>query len=352
MPATRSAARGPRGGGTASWVQKHKLGAAAISVATVLIALGAWLFPKNASAPPAIILVPDVVGVQFAQAEALLRNEGLVALRKSGRATEDPGTVLEQTPAAGMEAQKGQKVALVVAIKKPTLHVPDVTGLDVVAGERMLRDADLLPVITGRTERADVDPDTILEQDPPGGAEAARGGKVLLILSKKPPASARLVLVNVAVVKHGSQTADVDITVRNDGGQTAVITGVDLVITRHNEYTQSGPLPSSATYDVGLPAPETAALPVVVRVNVSQTVDPLGPGAVDRFALRISPNGSSAIGHIYAFRVVVKEGHSAHSWGHTFTVSLMGSLRMAAPPPTNSVPTTSVAPPPPTIVAP
>ena len=73
------------------------------------------------SAPPAIVSVPDVVGLDAPTAEQRLRQAGF-GVRSVSRDTTDPaedGIVLEQRPVGGGRAPRGSQVTLTVGALTP-----------------------------------------------------------------------------------------------------------------------------------------------------------------------------------------------------------------------------------------
>jgi hypothetical protein len=77
------------------------------------------------SAAAAMVPVPDVVGAPAAEARRTLTGAGLT-VREQRRTvvTEEPGTVLEITPAAGTSVPVGSEVVIVVATRPPRSSAP------------------------------------------------------------------------------------------------------------------------------------------------------------------------------------------------------------------------------------
>ena len=101
--------------------------------------------------------------------------------------TADPGTVVAQAPAGGELVNEGSTVQINVSKGLEPLDVPNVIGqqYDNAAGQ-----------LQGRgfaVARRDVDSsqpkDTVIDQQPKGGSELARGGTVTLYVSKGPKES-------------------------------------------------------------------------------------------------------------------------------------------------------------------
>jgi len=101
--------------------------------------------------------------------------------------TADPGTVVAQAPVGGELVNEGSTVQINVSKGLEPLDVPNVIGqqYDSAAGQ-----------LQGRgfaVARRDVDSsqpkDTVIDQQPKGGSELARGGTVTLYVSKGPKES-------------------------------------------------------------------------------------------------------------------------------------------------------------------
>lgn len=75
--------------------------------------------------------VPNVAGLQYEEADKKLAAVGLKARRSPGRPdpTTPKGVVLEQDPRAGLRAEEGTTVTLVVSTGQQIVAVPPVVGL-------------------------------------------------------------------------------------------------------------------------------------------------------------------------------------------------------------------------------
>ncbi|MBT2390269.1 Stk1 family PASTA domain-containing Ser/Thr kinase [Streptomyces sp. ISL-1] len=127
--------------------------------------------------------VPDVREKSLASArEQLSGKEFKVEVRET-ESDEDPGTVLEQDPKGGTEAEKGSTVTLTVA-KQSKIDVPPVVGQQFDAAKGQLETLEFT------VARVDVDSDQpagqVVKQSPEGGQKAAKGTQVTLEVSKGP----------------------------------------------------------------------------------------------------------------------------------------------------------------------
>jgi len=128
--------------------------------------------------------VPDVMGKSRDSAIAELTRAKLKFKLLQVFSTEDAGTVVAQQPRGGVIVDQGSIVHINVSKGLQPLQVPDVRGqlYDNAAGQ--------LPGGGFAVARRDVESaqpkDTVIDQNPAGGASLARGGTVTLFVSKGP----------------------------------------------------------------------------------------------------------------------------------------------------------------------
>jgi serine/threonine-protein kinase len=138
----------------------------------------------NVSSGPAAVSVPDVIGLQYADAKASLENEGFSVQRRDVDSDEDAGTVVDQSPSGS--AKPGSTITLSVSKGPTTEEVPDVTNQDEASARSALRAAGF----TVRVQTEDVtDPaleGIVLAQDPTGGEQAEKGAIVLITVGRLP----------------------------------------------------------------------------------------------------------------------------------------------------------------------
>ena len=136
---------------------------------------------------PPRVEVPNVVGRSRDDAIALLTQAELKAKPREVFSTEEPGTVIAQFPLPGRTVLQGSNVQINISKGVQPLTVPNVVGqqYDSAAGQ-----------LQGRgfaVARRDVDSgqpvDTVIDQQPKGGGSLARGGTVILFVSKGPAES-------------------------------------------------------------------------------------------------------------------------------------------------------------------
>jgi serine/threonine-protein kinase len=141
---------------------------------------GWWLGGRWAATPP-------TAGLTQSQAEAAIREAGLVPRTSTGHSDTVPvGLIMQTDPQAGVEQLRGSEVALVVSAGKPT--VPDIrAGTDVANATAAIEQADLTAVVGTDQEFDDVVPvGAVLRIDPAAGTELAVNAEVTLIVSAGP----------------------------------------------------------------------------------------------------------------------------------------------------------------------
>jgi eukaryotic-like serine/threonine-protein kinase len=139
------------------------------------------------STGPPKVEVPNVKGRSRDDAIAAIVGAKLKPKVREVFNKADPGTVVAQAPAGGELVNEGSTVQINVSKGLEPLDVPNVIGqqYDSAAGQ-----------LQGRgfaVARRDVDSsqpkDTVIDQQPKGGSELARGGTVILYVSKGPKES-------------------------------------------------------------------------------------------------------------------------------------------------------------------
>ena len=150
------------------------------------IAEGATIQLEVAKARPEVqrIAVPDVVGSSAESARSELRGAGLRVRSVSVASQEPAGTVIAQSPRAGVELREGATVKLTVSTGPTTIDVPDVTGLDEASAILELERAGFqVRVIDESIEDAAQD-GVVLRQSPVAGSSAQDGEAVTITVGR------------------------------------------------------------------------------------------------------------------------------------------------------------------------
>ena len=128
---------------------------------------------------PAGVAVPDVSGLKQAAANSTLVNAGFVVKVVSQSSTSvAKGTVIDQNPSAGVNAQSGATVSITVSTGPSTASVPDVIGKTQASAVNALTSAGFLTQVilqTGGGTSGDV-----IDQSPASGTKAATGSTVAI----------------------------------------------------------------------------------------------------------------------------------------------------------------------------
>jgi beta-lactam-binding protein with PASTA domain len=144
------------------------------------------------SAGPAgtvLVTVPGVVGQIQADAEAAIVAAGLTATVTTAFSdTVVAGTVINQSPAGGVEAAEGSVISLVVSSGPAPafILVPDVTGLTQANAESAVSNASLSVGTISTASSATVAAGNVISQTPAAGSEVAAGSTVDLLVSTGP----------------------------------------------------------------------------------------------------------------------------------------------------------------------
>jgi len=144
----------------------------------VLVGLGLfWYFTREDTKP-----VPDVTGSTLEQALTRLQEEGFKVAVQRGNSTAPEGTVYDQDPSAGDDAEEGSTVTVSVSEGPATAAVPDVVGSTEDDARSTLDDAgfevNAVQVFSQQPEG------TVVAQNPPGGQDAQAGSEVRINVSK------------------------------------------------------------------------------------------------------------------------------------------------------------------------
>jgi serine/threonine-protein kinase len=139
----------------------------------------------NVSRGPEQVEVPDVTGESQENARSALEGAGLrvgkITREESGEA---PGTVIEQSPAAGQQVDKGAAVDLTVA--EPTA-IPDVVDLTEEEAQAELEDAGFEVTVRDQAITDPAQEGIVLEQSPSAGEERRQGSRVTIIVGRAAP---------------------------------------------------------------------------------------------------------------------------------------------------------------------
>ena len=138
--------------------------------------------------PQPVVVVPPIVGLPRASAEAALLAAGLTVgvFTEEYSDTVPAGIVISQNPAAGVEVLLGAAVGAAVSLGPQPVPVPDVTGLPRADAEAALAAAGFTVGTVTEATDPEVDAGSVVSQNPEGGVEAVPGTPVDLVVSLGP----------------------------------------------------------------------------------------------------------------------------------------------------------------------
>ncbi|MEU9033695.1 Stk1 family PASTA domain-containing Ser/Thr kinase [Streptomyces sp. NPDC048352] len=148
---------------------------------------------KVSSGAPKVPVI-DVVRLKFEDAEGKLKAKKFQVEKKlveSDNAT--PGTVLDQSPKSGTEADQGSVVTLQVAKEIAKGVVPNLKGLNKAAAAKALADAKLKLGSTTEVDSPGAAPQTVVQQQYEPGIELAKDTPVNVSISKAAAATPTVV---------------------------------------------------------------------------------------------------------------------------------------------------------------
>lgn len=189
------------------------------STVTVTISAGA---PK--------VPVPSVVNLTYEQAEAALKEKGFQVDRKPQESDRAAGTVLEQNPKSGGEAEKNSLVTLTVAKEISKSEVPDLKGKPKDVATKLLTDAKLRLGSVTEIDFPGAAPGTVVEQQYAPGQQLEVNKTVNITVAK---ASTQTVVPNftgrtVAQYKDDLRRANLKVgIVAGPTDDNAIVVGTD-----------------------------------------------------------------------------------------------------------------------------
>jgi beta-lactam-binding protein with PASTA domain/predicted Ser/Thr protein kinase len=133
-----------------------------------------------------LVTVPNVVGDKRSEAITELEDAGLKATITPVPAaddTQEPGTVLEQDPAAGDEVDRGTNVDLTIVEAPDQVAIPHLEGSSLEEAQAALIDLGLEPAGPVEEPSDTVDEGSVTRTDPSSGEEVEPGSTVTIFVS-------------------------------------------------------------------------------------------------------------------------------------------------------------------------
>ena len=180
------------------WRLRHLL---AVLLPIVIVAGGVGAFVVVTDHPPTAP-VPEVVNRDVFSAIAALRDAKFEVVQ---RFVDDPtpgGTVLDQRPGSGRDAEEGSRV--VITVSRVQAMVPRVPGLMLDAAKTRLQTVGFVNVTIREEDHDDELPGTVLRSEPVQGLRSDKTAEVVLVVARDPYVQ---VPVEVVGADEGTATA-------------------------------------------------------------------------------------------------------------------------------------------------
>jgi beta-lactam-binding protein with PASTA domain/tRNA A-37 threonylcarbamoyl transferase component Bud32 len=183
-----------RGGGAGAW------GWAAAILALLLLVAGAvliFLFLNrsgggvalpSSSPTPVPVAVPDLVGLQFQQAETVARAAGLRVSVEGTELTDQfpENTVTAQRPERGTMVAPGGDIFVTIATTKQTVTVPDLRNMSEAQALAEIQRAELQAGTKTQAYDTQIARGAVVSTNPRAGAEVAKGTAIDYVVSRGP----------------------------------------------------------------------------------------------------------------------------------------------------------------------
>lgn len=182
---------------------------------------------------PQLIKIPDFVGSSLREALVEMDNLSLNSgdIQYIFRLSEEPGTVINQIPAAGAEVEKGSEVTLFVSRGERDISVrmPDLTGLTQNEAFTMIRERGLnIGQVSVKNSKRFAE-GQVISQSVKAGEYLPKGIAVDFVISKGSADSTNgndFHLNRISVNVSGSNSKEVKIMVEDDNGEDVVYQAV------------------------------------------------------------------------------------------------------------------------------
>ena len=181
---------------------------------------------------PQLIEIPDFIGNSLREALIDLDNLSLNSgdIQYIFRLSEEPGTVINQIPAAGAEVEKGSEITLFVSRGERDISVrmPDLTGLTQSEAFNLIRESGLnIGQVSVESSERFAD-GQVISQSVRAGEYLPRGIAVDFVISRGSESDSNedYHLNRISVNVTGSESREVRIVIEDDNGQDQVYQAV------------------------------------------------------------------------------------------------------------------------------
>jgi serine/threonine-protein kinase len=135
---------------------------------------------------PQLVAIPSVIGLSQQAARERLRRAGFkVDVRRVFDDEVEEGKVIDQSPAADIELEKGQTVTITVSRGPELVPIPAVAGQEAETATATLQNLGF-EVITSEEFSTEVPEGDVIRTEPPAGQSLPKGSEVTLVVSKGP----------------------------------------------------------------------------------------------------------------------------------------------------------------------
>jgi len=147
-------------------------------IAALILALAALAFFLTR---PDDVLVPGVTGLPEAEAQIALQDAGFEVEIERLENTQVEGTVIEQDPGGGDEAEEGSVVTIIVSLGPGTVAIPKVAGLKLADAERKLDNAGFETDVEEQASSS-VAKGKVISSQPAEGTQTVPGETVVTLI--------------------------------------------------------------------------------------------------------------------------------------------------------------------------
>jgi beta-lactam-binding protein with PASTA domain len=137
------------------------------------------------------VKVPDVTNLRAGDAQSRLAERGLgIRIEDRVYSAQPRDSVIRQSPKPGECVRTAQRVHVVISLGTQARPVPDLVGKSARSARIGLLEAGMQLGHVSSVHFEGIDPDTVLEQDPPGSAESTHSPRMDLLISLGPAEAA------------------------------------------------------------------------------------------------------------------------------------------------------------------
>jgi serine/threonine-protein kinase len=165
---------------------RRKWWAYAILGVLLLGALAFGIYQLTQPEDTAQVEVTNVVGDEFDVAKRALENDGFTVADPVEEASDDvpEGEVISQNPEAGEQAEKGSEIELTVSSGPGDVTIPQLTGFQYREAKALLESDKYGLEVRRNNQESSAPKNEVINSNPPGGTEVAKGSTVTLLVSQ------------------------------------------------------------------------------------------------------------------------------------------------------------------------